>query len=179
MEIVAAFAAWLGASLVVLADGRRGLAAGLAFATLGLAAICLPAVGPLAAAAIVVGGAVAAARRITAGPPGWAIMPAGSTPRLVTCVAGGLVALWIGVVVTSGGGGALRFAVMAAIGLAGARVLWTEDQATVLTAVAVLALGIAGASSLAPSAPGVWPFATAALVSAGSALIPLRAPRAA
>ncbi|HKW58336.1 MAG TPA: hypothetical protein VJR46_01075 [Candidatus Dormibacteraeota bacterium] len=179
MEIVGAFTAWLGASLVLLADGRRGLAAGMALATLGLAAACLSAQGPFAAAVIFAGGAVAAVRRTTVGGPGWAIMPPGSTPRLVTCVAGGLLALWIGLAVTTGDGGALRFAAMAAIGLAGARVLWSDDPAVVLTAVAVMALGIAAATSLALDSPGVWPFAVAGVVAAGTAVIQSRSPRAA
>lgn len=179
MELAAAFLAWLGASVVVLADGRRGLAAGVAIATAGLAAFALLEAGPFAAVAVAVGGAAAVARRVSSGPPGWSIMPAGSTPRLVACVAGGLVALWVGFAVMTGAGGGVRFAAMAAIGLAGARVLWTEDASVVRTALAVLAPAMAVAASLAAIAPGVWPYAAAALVAGAAAWIPLGTARAA
>ena len=179
MEIAAAATAWLGASIVVLADGRRGLAAGLGLATLGLAILALIVAGPLAAGALLLGGVAAAARRAVAGPSGWAIMPAGSTPRLVMCVAGGLLALWVGLSVTSGGGGALRFVVLAVLGLAGARSLWSEDPSVILTAVAVLVLGIAVGASLSPSSPGVWPFALAAVLAAATSWIPFKVSRAA
>ncbi len=47
IEVAAGFVAWLGASMVVLADGRRGLALGVAIATLGLAVLVLQDAGPL------------------------------------------------------------------------------------------------------------------------------------
>src|SRR5207249_2138584 len=86
VEAASGFVAWLGVSLVVLSDGRRGLALGMALGALGLAGVSLPAAEPIGAIALVAGGAVAAARRFTAGPAGWAVMPAGSTPRLVARV---------------------------------------------------------------------------------------------
>src|SRR5262249_32418456 len=70
VDFAAAFLAWLGASTVLLADGRRGLAAGMALAALGLAGVCLPVGGPLVAAFVLAGGAVAAARRAMVGPAG-------------------------------------------------------------------------------------------------------------
>ena len=179
MEIAAAATAWLGASVVVLADGRRGLAGGLAIATLGLTILAFIDAAPLAAGILLLGGSAASARRAFAGPPGWAIMPAGSTPRLVTCVAGGLLALWVGIVVTSGDGGAVRFAVLAVIGLAGARSLWSEDPSVILTAVAVLVLGVAVGASLSEFSPGVWPFALAAILAASTSWIPFKVARAA
>jgi hypothetical protein len=179
MAVAAAIAAWLGASLVVLSDGRRGLAAGVALATAGLAALAWLSAGPGAAALIAAGGAAAAVRRTRVGPPGWGIMPAGSTPRLVMCVAGGLLGLWVGAVVMPGDGAAARFAVMMAMALAGARALWSDDQPVLLSAVAVVALAIAVASSLAPASPGVWPAAAGAVVAAASAFTPARTPRAA
>ena len=180
IDVAAGLAAWLGVSLIVLSDGRLGLALGVALATAGLAALSLPQAGALDAAALLAGGAVATVRRLMVGPPGWAIMPAGSTPRLVTCVAGGLFALWVGVAVTSGAGGAVRFAVMATIGLAGARVLWSEERSVLLTAVAAIAIAIAVASAMAPQAAGIWPYAAAAVIAAGTAvLVPTETPRAA
>lgn len=179
LEVASAFVAWLGVAVFVLADGRRGLAAGTLLAALGLAVLSLPAAGAPAAIALVAGGAAAAARRFWAGPPGWAIMPAGSTPRLVLCVAGGLLALWVGLAVMTGEGAGLRFAVMSVIGLTGARALATEDTAAVQTAFALLAMGVAAGAAIGASAVDVWPYLGAAIVAAAVTWAPGRAPRAA
>ena len=177
IEAVPAFLAWAGASAVVLADGRRGLAAGLAVLTLGLVWLAI-AGGDLAAGLILAAaGAVAAFQRWRSGPPGWGIMPPGSTARLVMCVASGLVALWVAASITSGPGGQLRFAVLATIGLSGARVLASRDATIVMTAVAGLALAAAAASGLAGSSSGLLPYAAGALVAAGATLIPQPQPR--
>jgi len=165
--------------MVVLSDGRRGLAAGAFLAGIGIALVSLPTAGVPGAAMLAVGGVVAGAGRLRAGPPGWAIMPPGSTPRLVLCVAGGLVALWVGLAVMSGDGGALRFAVVAAFGLAGARALGSEDPQTVLTATALIALAVAAAAGVASGSPSVAVYAVAALIAAASSWIPVRGPRAA
>lgn len=171
-EAAAAFAAWLGASLVLVSDGRRGLALGMAFATVGLGALALGGGGPVAAVAVLAGGAIATVRRVFVGRPGWAIMPAGSTPRLVTCVAAGLVALWVAAIVMSGAGAALRFAVMTGVGLAGARVLWSDDAHVLLTAAGVLAIAIAAGGAVAPVAAGFWPYVAAALIAAAAPFVP-------
>src|SRR4029077_7796656 len=100
---------WLGASLVVVGDGRRGLAAGIALSLLGLAVLAFVTAGAVAAAAIAAGGAIAATRRSLIGPGGWEILAPGSTPRLVLCVATALVAFWIADAVTTGPVASLRF----------------------------------------------------------------------
>lgn len=179
VEGTGAFLAWLGASLVVLSDGRRGLGAGAFVAAAGIALASFANAGWIGATALVLGGLVAGAGRLRAGPPGWAIMPAGSTPRLVLCVAGGLIALWVGVGVMSGDDAGLRFAVMAMIGLAGARVLANDDRSMVLTATAVLALGVAAAAGLAAQSPNPAVYVVAATIAAVSTWIPAGAPRAA
>ena len=144
-----------------------------------LAGVSLSAAEPIGAIALAAGGAVAAARRFTAGPAGWAIMPAGSTPRLVLCVAGGLLALWVGVAVMTGGGGALRFAVISVVGLAGARALAGENASVVQTALALLALAIAAGAGLAPHTVTVWTYLAAGLVAAAVTWLPDRVRRAA
>ena len=106
-------------------------------------------------------------------------MPTGSSPRLVLCVAGGLVALWVGLTVMSGDGGGLRFAVIAMIGLAAARVIGSDDTPIVLTATAMLALAIAGATALGEGNPGLAPYLLAAAIAAATSWIPIRGPRAA
>jgi len=171
--------AWLGASLVVLSDGRRGLALGVLLAGAGVAVVAFPTAGLGGSAALAVGGLVAATGRLVAGPPGWAILPAGSTPRLVLCIAGGLVALWVGLGVTSGDGASLRFGVISTIGFGAARVLSSHDQSVVLSALALISLAVGAAVGLAAPGSGVVPYVAAAVIAAGSAWIPIKAPSAA
>jgi len=179
VEGAGAFLAWLGAALVVLSDGRRGLALGTFVAAAGIALVSFSTAGALGAAALALGGFIAGARLLVTGPPGWAIMPPGSTPRLVLCVAGGLVALWVAVGVMSGDNGGLRFAVIVVIGLAGARALASEDTRTLLTAVSVLALAVAAAVGFGEESPNVALYVFAAVIAATSSWIPIRTPRAA
>ena len=179
IEGIAAFVAWLGAAVVVLSDGRRGLALGTVLTTLALAAIVLPEGGPGPAVAISAGGLAAAARRLTVGSGGWGIMPPGSTPRFILCVAGGLVALWIALGVTSGHSSALRFAVVTVAGLSAARVLSTEDTSVVSTAVALLALALAAAAGLADGETALWPCMLGAAIAAGVGWLPMGRARAA
>jgi hypothetical protein len=172
VEVAAGFVTWLGASLVVLGDGRRGLALGVAVATAGLAALAWQASGPVPAAALAAGGGLAAAGRLRTGAPGWRIMPAGSTPRIVLCVAAALVALWVALAVTTGPGAGLRFAALACLVLAPARILWSDDPPIELAAAAVLALAVGSASALGSSAPDAWPLVAAAGVAAGIGWMP-------
>lgn len=171
---VAAFAAWVGVSLIVLADGRLGLSAGLGLAAAGLAFIAWPSGGPVAAAAIAAGGTFAAARRWRAGPLGWNLMPAGSTPRLVMCVAWGLIALWLAASVMTGDGAPFRFAVLCTVALAGARVIDTREVAAATTSVAAMALALAVASTVADVQPSPWSYAAAAIVAVGVSWFPRR-----
>ena len=171
---VAAFLGWLGVSIIVLADGRRGLAVGLAVATTGLAAIAWQEGDGVAALIVMGGGAAAAVLRYRAGPGGWVVMPPGSTPRLILCVAGGLVALWFAASVTIGPDGATRFAVLSVVGLSGARIVSSREPSSVVTAVATLALAAAVATRLGAGSPGLVPYVAAALIAAGALLLPVR-----
>lgn len=179
MEAVAAFVAWAGAAAIVVADARRGLAAGTALAGIGLAAACLPRAGVAGAALIAAGAAVAAVRRYAVGPPGWRVMPPGSTPRLVLSVAGGIVTLWVAVVVMSGPAGALRFASLAVLALSGGRLLSSDDAPVAQTAVATIALAVAAAAGLATDPTAIWPYLAGAVVAAAAVWLPYRAPHAA
>jgi hypothetical protein len=174
----AAFLAWLGASMIVLADGRRGLAFGLALATVGLAGIAWLEGDGLAAAIVLAGGAMAAFQRHRVGPAGWLVMAPGSTPRLILCVAGLLVALWFAGSVTVGPDGATRFAVLSVVGLSGARIVSSREPSVIVTAVAVLAIAIAVAAQLGVSSPGPAPYLAAALIAAGVTFLPVPAARA-
>ena len=105
---------------------------------------------------------------------GWGTLPPGSTPRLVLCVATGLVALWIAFTITTGSGAGLRFTALAALALAGARLLWSSDPHVQLTAAGVLALAVAMASAIGASSPDLWPYAAAAFVATSVAWVPVR-----
>jgi hypothetical protein len=179
IEPAATLLAWLGGALIVVADGRRGLALGVALAGLGMGVAVWPYAPGLPAGALVIGGAIAALQRLRAGPPGWAIMPPGSTPRLVLCVAGGALGLWIGAGVTSGPGASLRIAVMVVIGLTGARVISTRQPDIALTALAGLALAAAAASGLAPVPVQPVVFFGGALIAAASSFVRFAEPRGA
>ena len=171
---VAGFLAWLGISIIVLADGRRGLAVGLATAAVGMAAIAWDD-GDWVAALVVLGGGLAAAwLRYRDGPEGWGLMPPGSTPRLVLCVAGGLVALWFAASVTIGPDGATRFAALSVIGMSGARIVSSRERSSAMTAVATLAIATAVATHLGPGSPGLLPYVAAALIAVVVLLLPLR-----
>ncbi len=178
VEAAAAFVAWFGASLVVLSDGRRGLALGIALAAVGVATLTWGSGGPLAGAALVLGGLVAAAGRFRSGRPGWMIMPAGSTPRLVLCIAAGLLALWIAAGLTTGQGGPLRFAALVVTGLAGARVLGASEAPVLFTATGLLAFAVALAAALGDTSSPA-PFLAAGIIAGGAGSLPARTARAA
>ena len=174
LEGAAGIVAWAGASLVVLGDGRRGLAVGMALAAGGLGGVAWLTAGWPAAAAIFAGGLLAAAGRLRDGAPGWQIMPAGSTPRIILSVAAALLCLWLALVVTTGPGAALRFAALVCMVLAPARILWSDDQPVGLTAAGVLAIAVGVASASGSSAPDLRVFLVAGAVAAAIAWLPVR-----
>jgi hypothetical protein len=168
----AAFVVWLGAAIVVLADGRRGLALGLALLTIGLAVLAWPAGMAFGAVAMAVGGLIAVIQCWRSGPATWGIMPAGSTPRLILCIASGLLAFWLAASVTTGADASLRFAVLLVTGLMGARILMSRDVAVVLAGIAAMALALAVAPGLAAESPGPVPAIVGGLVAAGVMFVP-------
>lgn len=163
----AAFVAWLGAALIVLADGRRGLAVGLALLTFSLAVLSWPVGLAVGSVALAVGGLIAAVQCWRSGPAAWGIMPAGSTPRLILCVASGLLAFWLAASVTTGPDASLRFTVLLVPGLMGARILMSREVPVVLAGIAALALALAAASGLAAESPGPIPAIIGGLIAAG------------
>lgn len=169
--IAAAFLAWLGASLIVLSDGRRGLAVGLALVTGGIAVLAWPAGTPFGGIAIAAGGLVAAVKCWRSGPPAWGIMPAGSTPRTVLCVASGLLGLWVAASVSTGTGAPLRFAVLVVVGLMAARILISREAGVVLAGIASLALALSAAPGLAAQSPGAVPALVGGLIAAGAMFV--------
>jgi hypothetical protein len=176
----AAFAAWLGAAVIVLSDGRRGLGLGLALTTVAFAVLAWAGGEHLAAAAILFGGAVAAIKRSRTGPDVWGLMPPGSTPRLVLSIAGGFLTLWVATSVMTGPGAELRFAALSVLGLMAARILTESEHAgALLTALVALALAVAMASGLADAGRGPAPYIAAALIAVGVSVVHVAEPHAA
>lgn len=180
IEVAAALLAWLGAALVVLADARRGLALGLALVTVGFAVLAWGSGQPVGAIAVIAGGMTGALRCLTAAHSTWGLMPPGSTPRLVLCIAAGLLALWISASVATAHGAPLLFAVLVVLGLMAARVLSGGDAVVDRTAIACFALALASSPALASSTPtGPVPYVMGALIAAAVIVAPARLPRGA
>lgn len=171
MSEVAGFVAWLGGAVIVLADGRRGLAAGLALLAVAAAGVTWAAGDQGGAVVLLAGGVVGAALRFTIGEEGWGLMQPGSTPRLLFAVVAGLVALWVALALTSGGDGGSRFAVIVVLVLPGGRFFQEASQTALLTAIAGFALAL---GAIAPD--GVASCAVAALVTAGVSAMPVASP---
>jgi len=167
-----AFAAWLGGSIIVLADGRRGLAVGLALVAAGLAGLELSGGRILPAAALAAGGTVAAVLRFRSGPAGWGLMQPGSTPRMILAVVAGLLALWIGASVATGDGASLRVAVLASVALMAARILQGGEPAVALTAAGGLALALGAGAGIEPQGPVLAACIVAAVIAAGASAMP-------
>ena len=172
VEVVAALLAWLGASLVVLADGRRGLALGLALLTAGFTVLALASGLPVGAVAVAAGGGIAAWQCWRSPAARWGIMPAGSTPRLVLCIGSGLLGLWLATAVVSGPGAAMRFVVLVVLGLTGARVLSSSELHVVLAGIAGLALALGAAPGLEVVSAGNVPDVAGGLIAAGVMALP-------
>jgi hypothetical protein len=179
VSAAAAFVAWLGAALLVLSEGRRALALGMALISISFAVLAQAGGGALAASAILVGGGLAAGRRFRSGPDVWGFMPPGSTARLVLAAAVGLVALWVSTSVMTGPGASVRFAALSVLGLMGARVLTAREPAIVLTALSALALAVAIAAGAAGTAPGPAIYVLAGMVAGAFSLVRLREPNGA
>ena len=172
MTIAAAVAAWLGGSLVLLSDGRRGLALGIAILGAGLAGLAVD-IGQFAeAVALLAGAAGAAALRLRDGRDDWGVMPPGSTPRLILAVVSGLVALYLATVVTEGGAIGFRFAVPAAITVLILRLLLGADRAAAAAAASGIALALGAGALLSPNGATEAACIAAAIVAIGLQAIP-------
>lgn len=177
MSDVAALVAWLGGAVIVLADARRGLAAGLALVAVGVAGLTWAAGDVAGGIVLLAGGLAAAALRFTIGPEGWGLMQPGSTPRLLFTVIAGLVVLWIAVALTAGASGGLRFGAIAILVLLTGRLLQGGAPVALLTAASGLALALGLVSGPLEPGGGSAYYVIAALVTAGVSAIPASPPR--
>ena len=168
--VAGALLAWLGASLLVLSDERRGLALGIAVAAVGLG-VATAAAGKdlLADAALVVGGACSAGLQFGRGGMSWGLMPPGSTPRLI----GSLVALILTSLIAGTGlqdaAGVARLGALIVAVMAAGRLLTVRGRWAALGAGSALALGLGALGST----PTLW---LAGVVAATLSLVDLAGP---
>jgi hypothetical protein len=172
MSAAAGFAAWIGAAVIVLADGRRGLAAGVGLVALGFTVLAWADGVWLGGAILLAGGGVCVFELVRTGRQEWGLMPPASTPRLILAVVAGILSLWVAASVTTGPGASLRFASLAVLALMAGTLLQSQNATAVLTAAAGLALALAGASGLAPNGAGLAPYFVGAVIAAGALLLP-------
>ncbi len=168
----AAIAAWLGASVLVLAEGRRALAAALALFALALALTLLPVDQP-AAALLLAGGLIAAGLRLRDGRPGWAALAEGSTPRLMLCVVVGVVGGFAAVSLLPGPGPApARAAVLIGGAMIAARLLSTDHRDAALVAASALCLVVGAVDVLAGDGTAITVASAAAAAAALLGVMP-------
>jgi hypothetical protein len=179
VTVAAGLAAWVGAAVIVLADGRRGLATGVGLVALGFTVLAWTNGLWLEGAVLLAGGTLAVIELVLSGPKEWGLMPPGSTPRLILAVVAGILSLWVAASVTTGPGASLRFASFAVLGLMAGRLLQSQNATAVLTAASGLAIALAGASGLAPNGAGLAPYIVGAMIAAGAFLIPVAESRGA
>ncbi|HEX4215087.1 MAG TPA: hypothetical protein VIA06_17340 [Candidatus Dormibacteraeota bacterium] len=138
----AAFAiSWLGGAILLLSHARRGVVLGLVLLTAGLALGAHAAGRDQVALALVAGGAVTAALRMRDGLPGWGLLPAGSTPRLVMSLLVLILGLLMGATVKGTTLPVQEALVVVALGAG--RLLSAGHRAVALAGAAAVALALA------------------------------------
>ncbi|MDQ6748529.1 MAG: hypothetical protein M3010_10570 [Candidatus Dormibacteraeota bacterium] len=137
---------WLGAGLFVLSDGRRGIAAGIFIAAVGLGLTQEADQRPLAGLIVTAGGVLGALAALGGEDrPGWGVLPAGSTSRIVLSVVLGAAALWLGSgLLTVPGGWQVRAAASIVMALAGARALVGTQISVAMGAASLVVLAAGG-----------------------------------
>jgi hypothetical protein len=174
LSVSATLAAWMGAAIVAVSDGRRGLALGLLLTGVGLAGVEQLAGGPPVAVALLAsGGLGAAAFRLRDGPPGWGILPPGSTPRIILSLVALAAGAFVGISLTGAVGSLGRVAPLAVCGLAVARLLSADRRVAAVAAASAMSLALGTMGGLAAQAAGA-----AVAVALSAAPAGERAPRA-
>ena len=143
--------AWLGAAVLVLSDARRGLAAGLLLAAVGLAVIRVAEGDAVDAGILFVFGLLASIIGLRRNPRrGWGLLPPGSTPRIVLSIVVGGLALWLGIgVLDTPGDPPARAAAVIVMALGAGRLLAVRDPRAALSAASLIALGAGTIEALA------------------------------
>ena len=155
LSVLGAVVAWLGVLMLSLADGGRGLSAGLGLVGVGLAlAVGISQNDPLPAVALGIGGLAAAAIRLRGAPRGWGLAPPGTTPRLLIGIGVPLaIALVLGAELAAADRVA-RLAGLAVALLAAVRLLSVEPRWAALGTGAALALGLGALGGMTAAVAG-------------------------
>lgn len=153
--------AWFGVTLMTLSEARRGLALGLVLSGLGAGLAAQTLQGPVTSLALVAAGVLAGLLRLRDGAPGWGLLPAGSTPRIVVSLASLAASILVGATALSGAGAAARVAALAVGSIAGVRLLTASGRAPALAAASAMALAFGVLAT--PAAGLAAAFAAAAL----------------
>jgi hypothetical protein len=147
--------AWAGSALLVLSEGRRALAGGLALAGVGLALTIVA--QPVDAAVLAISSLIAAALQLRRqGRPGWAVLPPGSTPRIILVIVAGVLGVFGAVsLVPAPDPAQARAAIVVTGVLAASRVLSTEHRPPALAAASAICFAIAALEAIVyPAVPG-------------------------
>lgn len=149
LAIAGVLVSWLGASITVLAEGRRGLGCGTALVGAGLCAVEISAGQPVPGALLLVGGAAYGILRQRDGARGWVLFAPGSSPRLIAAVL--LFAVSLFLINSLDIGTPALAAVLTVSALAVMRLTSTPDRAALASCAVIeaLALGAAGSVPLA------------------------------
>ncbi len=149
LAVVGVIVAWLGASITVLAEGRRGLGCGALLVGAGLCAIEIAAGHTLPGVVLLVGGAGYGILRQRDGAPGWVLFAPGSSPRLIAAALLFVVSLFL--INTLDIGTPALAGVLTVSALAVMRLTSTPDRAALASCAAIeaLALGVGGSLPLA------------------------------
>lgn len=157
---------WLGASILVLSDARRGLAVGVLAASLGVALAVAVQDGPVDGGLLAAGGVLAAVASLRRNPRrGWGLLQGPSTPRVVICVVVGGAGLWLALgMLDSPGQAEARAAALVVIALGAGRLLGEREARAALAAASLAALGAGALAAMSSGTPA------AAVVGAAAAL---------
>jgi len=145
--------AWLGATVLVLSEARRGLAVGLLLAAAGLAGVRAAEGDPTEAGLILGGGLLAAIAGLRRNRRrGWGLLPPGSTPRIVLCLVAGAGAVWLATgLLDSPGEWQARSAAAILIALGASGLLAAGDPRAMLAAASLVVLGAGAMAAMAAS----------------------------
>lgn len=149
LAVLGVVLAWLGASITVLAEGRRGLGCGAALVGAGLCAVEIAAGDPVPGVLLLIGGAGYGAFRQRDGARGWVLFAPGSSPRMIAAVLLFAVSLFL-INAIDIATPALA-AILTVSALAVMRLTSTPDRAALASCAVIqaLALGVAGSVPLA------------------------------
>ena len=146
---------WLGASVLVLSDARRGIAVGLLLASAGLGLAVSAQDGPADGGILFAGGLLAVAAGLRGNRRrGWGLLQGPSTPRVVLCVVVGGAGLWLGLgMIDTPGQAEARAAATVMIALGAGRLFGEREARSGLAAASLVALGTGALAAMSSQTP--------------------------